>query len=188
METINFSGSRFQGTMVTKSSFICQDLLPGSLLHPQQYEKKDCCMHIKLEDGAAYCPQSAISVLNGQPQPKSFFPSYGHEKHSAPPHQHVNNTTARSESSAGSKRYPHDKEGSNIFTSIEGEGFIVFDSASNVKGSLEISDYGRALSLLSTQPQNSSTHASRDVMTHSRSSLAAMRDTVQLKALKSSSD
>uniref|UniRef100_A0A5B6Z413 Putative squamosa promoter-binding-like protein 6 isoform X3 n=1 Tax=Davidia involucrata TaxID=16924 RepID=A0A5B6Z413_DAVIN len=162
----SYNGSSFQGTALTTSSFICQDMLLSSVMHPQKYETNDWCGRIKLEDGADYSPQSAIPIRNGHLQPKSIF-HYGFEKQS--PHFQENEVNAArgSDFNENCNRYPHDLTGSNSVarcffqnTPIGSEDFTLFDSSSTVQGLPEISDSGRALSLLSSQSQNSSSHSS----------------------------
>uniref|UniRef100_A0A5B6Z6W2 Putative LIGULELESS1 protein n=1 Tax=Davidia involucrata TaxID=16924 RepID=A0A5B6Z6W2_DAVIN len=164
-----YNGSRFQGSALT-SSFICQDILPSSLVHPQKYQTNDWCGHVKLEDGADYSPQAAIPIRNGLLQPKSVL-HYGFERQS-PFQDNGVNAAIGSEFNENSNRYPHVLAGSNSATrffqntSIGSEDFTLFDSASTVQGLSEISDSGCAPSLLSSQSQNSSSHSSGIPISH----------------------
>ncbi|KAA8542571.1 hypothetical protein F0562_023723 [Nyssa sinensis] len=167
-----YNGSGFQGTALTTSSFICQDTLQSSLMHLQKYETNDWCGCIKLEDGTDYSPQSAIPTRNGQWQPKSIF-HYGFEKQFPPFQENGVNAAKGSNFNENSKQYPHDLTGSNSVarcffqnTSIGSEDFTLFDSASTIQGLSETSDSGRALSLLSSQSQNSSSHSTGIPMAH----------------------
>ncbi|KAL7192280.1 hypothetical protein ACSBR2_024176 [Camellia fascicularis] len=162
------SGRLFQsynGSMITPSSFICQDILPCNILHPQKYDTNDWNGHIKLENGANYSPPSAIPITNGHLHPKSLFP-HSFEKHCPFLANGVNSATGR-DFNENSNRYTHYLGSSNSVsgslihnTLIGSEDFTLFNSGSTVQGLSGISDCGRALSLLSSQSQNSSSHPS----------------------------
>ncbi|KAM7471219.1 hypothetical protein LguiA_009402 [Lonicera macranthoides] len=155
------AGTRFQGNAVTTSSFICQDILPSRLVHLQKYNINNWCNHIKVEDMTEYNSQSAINTIaNEQIHPRSFFPSYGFEKH-CPPAETGNKFNENN------NQYKHDPPSSSLGphsalqnTSLGGEGFTFFDSASTVQALSGVSDSGRALSLLSSPSQNSSCQSS----------------------------
>ncbi|GLT70394.1 hypothetical protein SLA2020_424760 [Shorea laevis] len=166
-----FAGSSFQGSATT--SFICQDLLPSGLLHPEKYVVNDWCKHIKVEDGTDYSPPPAIPTAN-RLHSKSLFPPSDFEKLFPPFHDSVSHTyneiTLTNESNA---RYSHEFGGPNSgsqppfqHTFLGGENFNVFDTASNVQGLSGISEAGCALSLLSSQSQNSSSHLSGNPFPH----------------------
>ncbi|XP_044484076.1 squamosa promoter-binding-like protein 6 [Mangifera indica] len=157
--------SRFQGTALTTSSFICQDILPSGICQ-EKYGTNDWCKRIKLEDGTHYNPLSSIPIASASLPPKSLFP---HNFEKAVPFFHGNgaNTVTESIFSLNGSRYPHDLGGPNsgsitLFqdTSLGSEEFNVYDSASTIQGLSGISDSGCALSLLSSKPQHSSSHLS----------------------------
>ncbi|CAK9133821.1 unnamed protein product [Ilex paraguariensis] len=161
------AGIRFQGTAFTTSSFNSRGLLPSSLLHPQKYEMNDWRRHIKVENVADYSP-SAIPVTNEHMQSMSLFHSSAFDKQCLPFHDNGITTTT------GSKFSENSDGGSNLISrslvqngSIGSEGFSFFNSAATVHGQSEISDSGRALSLLSFQTHNSSSHSSGIPMVHS---------------------
>ncbi|OMO79901.1 Transcription factor, SBP-box [Corchorus olitorius] len=165
---------RFHGTMLTTASFICQDILPSGLLHPEKYVTNEWSKRIKVEDGTDYGPLSAISIGNGNFQLKSPYPSSGIDKQFPSFHDNGANTTTGSMLSENNARYPHDFGGLNsgsrqLFqdTSLGSEDINVFDAASTIQGLSGISDSGCALSLLSSQSQNSSTHSSGIPMSRS---------------------
>ncbi|KAF5933757.1 hypothetical protein HYC85_029928 [Camellia sinensis] len=169
---IGSAGNRFQGSTLTTSSFICQDILPGNILHPQKYDTNDWNRHIKNEDGADYCPQSEIPITtNGHLHPKSPFP-YEFEKNFPSFHANGVNSAPGRDFNENSNRNPLDlgapNSGSGSLiqnTSLGNEDFILFDSASTVQGLSGMLAPGRALSLLSSQSQNSSSHSSGIPMT-----------------------
>ncbi|XP_057952207.1 squamosa promoter-binding-like protein 6 isoform X3 [Malania oleifera] len=118
----SYNGNRYQGSALT-TSFICQDILPSSLLQPENYETNNWCRLIKLEDGSIF--------------------------------------------SESSNHYPHTLAGPNSVsrsmfqnTSLGSEDFTVFDTASSFQALSGIPDSSCALSLLSSQSQNSSNHSS----------------------------
>ncbi|XP_019053921.1 PREDICTED: squamosa promoter-binding-like protein 6 isoform X2 [Nelumbo nucifera] len=162
------SGSRFLGTpLSTKSSFIFPDIFPNGMLRPVKYENSNWSRNIKLEDEAAYSPQSALPITDGNLHQKSLLPPYCMEKPYPSLHSNRIDTTPRSIFQENGSRYPHDFAGSNsaprsLFrnTSSGSEDFTVFDTASTIQGLSRVSDSGCALSLLSSQSQNSSTHSS----------------------------
>ncbi|KAA8541063.1 hypothetical protein F0562_025026 [Nyssa sinensis] len=149
----SYNGSRFQGSALTTSSFICRDILPSSLMHPQKYETNDWCRRVKLEDGADYSPQAATPIRNGHLQPKSDL-QYGFEKQSPFQDNGVNAATG-SEFNKNGNRYPYVLAGSNsaprcLFqnTSLGSEGFTLFESGVNC--SRAIRDIGLWLCSLSS--------------------------------------
>ncbi|RVW35494.1 hypothetical protein CK203_073773 [Vitis vinifera] len=166
-----YAGNRFQGTTLTTASFICQDILPSGLLPPEKYGMSDWCKRIKVEDGTDYSPQSTIPITNGHPHPKSLFPTFEFEKQYSSFQDNGANTG--SIFSEHNSRYPHDladaNSGPHSFfqdTSLGNEDLSVFDAGSTVQALSGISDSGRALSLLSSQSQNSSSHSSGIPMIH----------------------
>ncbi|KAK1404555.1 squamosa promoter-binding-like protein 6 [Heracleum sosnowskyi] len=150
---------RFQDTPVPTSSFIRQDLLPGYLSQPQKYASSDFwSRHIKLEAADDYSSQSAITVAGGGFHPRSQFPSYGFDKHCLSTDRNGIYNISESKSS----------ENSNLFrnASLGGEGFTGFDSPLTVQALPGFSDSGRALSLLSSQSQTSTSHTSGILMAY----------------------
>lgn len=161
---IIFAATRFQGTAFSTSSFVCQDILPGNLLYPQKYESNDWYRNVKVEEGTDFSPQLSIPLTNGQPQPKSLFASYNSEKHCASPHDGGISDLTRGRISESSNSYLHDIAGQDFVprsvyhsTSLGSEVLNAFDSSSTIQGLSGISNSGRALSLLSSHSQSSST-------------------------------
>ncbi|XAR51243.1 hypothetical protein NMG60_11005812 [Bertholletia excelsa] len=137
-----YNGSGYQGSKSTTSSFFSQDVLMN-----------DWNGHIKHEDGANYFPQSASSITNENPHTTSLFVN-GFEKH-CPFEKHF---------TVNSNLYLHDLGAKNSVssslihgTSTGNEDFVFFDTESTIQG---MSASGRALSLLSPESQNSSSHSS----------------------------
>ncbi|XP_020233061.1 squamosa promoter-binding-like protein 6 [Cajanus cajan] len=144
-----YSDSRFQETMLT-SSFICQEILPSGVLSSEKYGASNWWRPIEAEDtnGFTFKPLSSIPITNGHPQSRSLFPSYtekqvqflnkNNNQYHHPPSLGGQNS--------GSQLVFHD-------TCLGSEDLNVFDT--ELSG---ISDSGCALSLLSSQSQNSSSH------------------------------
>lgn len=163
-----FAGCTFQGKTLEMSSFVCQDILPRGIFHPEKGRTNDWCKRIKAEDRSDYNPLSATSITNGNLHSKSYFPHYNFQK--AVPLFYDNEATTGTESifSVTSARYRHDIRGHNsgsipLFQdmSLGNEDFTVFDTASTIQGLSVISESGCALSLLSSKSQNSSSPLSR---------------------------
>ncbi|CAN1311907.1 Squamosa promoter-binding-like protein 6 [Linum perenne] len=153
---VGFPNGRLQETGLT-SSFICQDILPGSLVYPERYEANDYwSRRIKHEEDSDMSPHnlSAIPITD----------------------RHNNSSN---------NRYPHDIGVSNSASSsssqtcsLGNDAFITLDAASSppVQGlsgvTIADSSTGCALSLLSSQSQSSSSgQSSRIPMAHHRSLL-----------------
>ncbi|XP_019224679.1 PREDICTED: squamosa promoter-binding-like protein 6 isoform X2 [Nicotiana attenuata] len=164
----SYAGSavtRFQGTPFATSSFICQDILGSGLLHQPKHEMHDWYKNVKVEHSSDYIPQPTMPFTNGQSQPRPLFStSYHTDKH--PPALHDEGITAitRSKNNESSNSYLNDIEGSDFVSpslyhsnSIGSEVLNVMDSASTFQG---ISNSGCALSLLSSQSQDSSNYSS----------------------------
>ncbi|GKV25198.1 hypothetical protein SLEP1_g34668 [Rubroshorea leprosula] len=163
----SYNDSKFHGTMLTTTSFICQDLLPNGLLHPDKYVMNDWCKRIKAEEGTGYGPLPAIPMANGHFHSKSLFPPSDFVKPFPPFHDNVGLTSNGIILTENSGRYSHEFGDPNSvsqapfqYTALESEDFNVFNTASNIQGLSGISDSGCALSLLSSQSQNSSSHSS----------------------------
>ncbi|XP_057464853.1 squamosa promoter-binding-like protein 16 [Actinidia eriantha] len=159
----SYNGGRFRGNTLTASSFLCQDILPSTLLPPQTHDTNGWSGCIKLENGVDYRSQLAIPIAHGDPHPKSLF-HHGFGKHCPPFHANgVNLATGRDFNVTS--EYPHDMDARDslsrsLVQTIGSEDFNLFDSASIVQGQSGMSTPGCALSLLSSQSQNSSSHSS----------------------------
>ncbi|MED6123943.1 hypothetical protein PIB30_054311 [Stylosanthes scabra] len=160
--------SRFQGNMLTSASFICQEILPAGVLSSERYGTSDWWRPIKSEDSAGFRHISSIPISNGHPpESRPLFASYNEKQF---PFLHENNGATSGSSSIfceNNSSYPAAIGGANsgsqsLFqdTSIGSEDFNVFDTESAVQGLSGISDSGCALSLLSSQSQNSSSQSS----------------------------
>ncbi|XP_031100891.1 squamosa promoter-binding-like protein 16 isoform X1 [Ipomoea triloba] len=158
----SYAATRFQGNAFSTSSFVCQDILPGSLLHPQKYETNEWYRNVKVEEGTDFSPQLAIPLANGQAQAKSVFGLYNSEKH-CPPHDGGGGISelGRGRISESSNSYLHEMAGQDFVprgavyhsTSLGSEVL----SCCAIQGLSGISSSGRALSLLSSHSQSSST-------------------------------
>lgn len=159
-----FADSRFQGTMLTTASFICQDILPTGTLRSDKYGTNNWWRPLKNEDGTDFRHLSGVPISNGHHQSRSLFSSFNERQF---PFLHENGTT----SSTGSilfenNQYPPPPAISgpqSLFqdTSLRSEDFNVYDTTSTtIQGLSGVSDSGCALSLLSSQSQNSSSHSS----------------------------
>ncbi|KAI4335879.1 hypothetical protein L6164_014480 [Bauhinia variegata] len=153
--------------MLTTASFICQEILPSRVLRPEKYGNNDWWRPIKVEDGTDYRNLSTIPVANGHSQSRSLFPPYNVEKQFPFLHENSATTPTGSIFCDNSSHYPPALGGPNsgprpLFqnASLGSEDFNVFDTSSTVQGLSGISDAGCALSLLSSQSQNSSSHSS----------------------------
>ncbi|TKY55002.1 Squamosa promoter-binding protein 6 [Spatholobus suberectus] len=157
--------SRFQGTMLTSASFICPEMLPSGVMHSEQYGVSGFWRPIKAEHGDGFRHLSSMPVTNGHPQSKSLFPSYNEKQF---PFLHENGPTSTTGSifCESNSHYPPAPGAQNsglrpLFQdTIGNEDFNVFDTASTVQGLSGISDSCCALSLLSSQSQNSSSQSS----------------------------
>ncbi|XP_052179817.1 squamosa promoter-binding-like protein 6 isoform X1 [Diospyros lotus] len=163
---IGSAGGRFQGSTLTTSSFVCQNILPNNLLHPQKYDMNDWSRNIKFQDGANYCPQSAVPITNGNVHPKLLFP-HSFEKHCPPFHGNGLDSASEKGFTENIAQNQHDMGALNSVTgsliynsSIGSEDYIHFDLASTVQGPSGMSASSHALSLLSSQSLNSSNHSS----------------------------
>lgn len=116
---------------------------------------------MKNEDGTDFRHLPAI-----HPQSRSLFPSYNERQF---PFLHENGATTSTGSifCENNNQFPPPPMGPNsgaqsLFqdTSLRSGGFNVYDSTSTIQGLSGVSDSGCALSLLSSQSQNSSSHSS----------------------------
>uniref|UniRef100_A0A2P2JLB8 SBP-type domain-containing protein n=1 Tax=Rhizophora mucronata TaxID=61149 RepID=A0A2P2JLB8_RHIMU len=162
-----FAGGQFCGNELTASSFICQDLLPGGLLHPAKYGTNDWCRGIKVKNGIDLSSPSAIPLTNVHLHSKSFFPPNKLDKIFQTFDDNVANTTTGSIFSCSANQCPQylgDKSSmSNSLipsTSLGNEDLTGFDAATTIHGFSGITESGCALSLLSFQSRTSSSHSS----------------------------
>lgn len=161
----SYGDSRFQGTMLTSASFICQEILPGEVLSSEKCGNSNWCRPIKAEGGTGFRPLSSIPIINAHPHSRTLFPSYNNKQF---PFLQENGATSATGSifCENSSQYPPIQGGSNsgsqsLFqdTSLGSEDFNVFETESAVQGLSGVSDGGCALSLLSSQSQNSSSQS-----------------------------
>ncbi|XP_043707474.1 squamosa promoter-binding-like protein 16 [Telopea speciosissima] len=158
-------GNRFLATpFSSRTSFICPDIFPNSIAHSTKYGTGNWCKELKLERETAD-PQSVMPITNGLP--RSFLPPYGSEKQYPSLNGEGIDTGPQSILFEKNNQYPHDFSIPNCVsrslfrnTTLGSEDFTVFDTASTIQGLSGVSDSGCALSLLSTQSQNSSSHSS----------------------------
>lgn len=146
-----FGGTRPNGTTMTATSFICQDILPTSTAasHLEKFGVIDLCKNPKLKDGADFGSKLACSWVDGQFLQKPVCPPYGIVKQC--PYSESLNTSTLTASVFNENNYNQYNASCSLFQNN------VFDTASTVQGLSELSNKsGCALSLLSSQPQNSS--------------------------------
>ncbi|XP_061336477.1 squamosa promoter-binding-like protein 6 isoform X1 [Gastrolobium bilobum] len=162
-----YGDGRFQGTMLTSSSFICQEILPSGVLSFEKHGTSDWWRPIKAEDSTGYRHLSSIPTTNGHHQSRSLFPSYSEKQF---PFLQENGATSATGKifCENNSQYPPALTSQSLFqnTSSGSEDFNVFDTESTVQGLSGISDSGCALSLLSSQSQNSSSQSSGIPMAH----------------------
>ncbi|XP_035549787.1 squamosa promoter-binding-like protein 18 isoform X2 [Juglans regia] len=160
----SFDGSD-QGYQVGTTSFICQEILPSGLLHPEKYETSEWGRHVKVEDGTDYRHLSTFPVTNGHLHSNSLFPQDIEKQYFHPFQDNGTRTATGNFFMEYSDQYIHDIGGGptpsshSIFhnTSLGSEEYNVFDAATTVEGLPRVPDpSGYALSLLSSQSQNSS--------------------------------
>ncbi|TKY73282.1 Squamosa promoter-binding protein 6 [Spatholobus suberectus] len=142
---------------------------PSGVLSSEKYGTSDWWRPIKAEDstGFTFRPLSSIPIANGHPQSRSLFPSYSKKQL---PFLHENGTTSATGNifSENNNQYHSPSLGGqnsgsqSLFqnTSLGSEDFNIFNTESAVQGLSGISDSGCALSLLSSQSQNSSSQSS----------------------------
>ncbi|XP_010031056.1 squamosa promoter-binding-like protein 6 [Eucalyptus grandis] len=152
-----YCGNRFQGNVFTTASFICQDILPsGGHLHPEKFKANDWGNRVKAEHGTDY---GTLSVVH----PRSPFPSYGFGKQLSPFLDNRGNSASVGIFGEAS-RFQHEGQNSgsrSLFPDPLGsEDYGIFDTESTVQGLPGVSESRRALSLLSSHSQNSSSQTS----------------------------
>ncbi|KAH1201507.1 Squamosa promoter-binding-like protein 6 [Glycine max] len=163
--------SRFQGSMLT-SSFIRPEMLPSGVMCSEKYGMSDFWRPIKAEHGTGFRNLSSMAATNGHPLPRSLFSSYNGKQF---PFLHENSSTSTTGSifCESNSHYPSALGAQNsglrpLFQDTVGnEDFSVFDTSPNVQGLSGISDSCCALSLLSSQSQNSSSQSSGIPLAHS---------------------
>ncbi|XVE91646.1 hypothetical protein REPUB_Repub01dG0028100 [Reevesia pubescens] len=127
----SYQGTKFLGTSMPKRTpFLIPNIFQGDLVYPERYEHAYQCQQVKSEEKPIYSPQSAMQMANGQLLPKSFFYVHGNGKQYVP----------------------------GTFSSAT-EAFSAPNAASTVTESSGVSRSDCALSLLSAQSQNLSSHA-----------------------------
>ncbi|GAB4845356.1 hypothetical protein Ancab_038764 [Ancistrocladus abbreviatus] len=162
------SGSKFQRTPLMASSFIHQDILPQGPVPSQKFEITDWCKDIKRDRGANFAPKSTTMCMNRALQQISVFPPAFGKQYTLFTDS-INNTATGSIFNQNIAQYPHDASSRSLFhsTSLSSEDFSHFDKVSAVHGLSGLSESSCALSLLSSQAQNSSAHSSGMPMSHS---------------------
>lgn len=108
-----FADSRFQGSTLTTSSFICQEILPRGIFHHEKYETNDWCKRIKHEDATHYNPLSSMPITSASLSSKSLFPQ-NFEKGVPFFHGNGTNTTTERFFCLNSAQFPQDLEGPNL--------------------------------------------------------------------------
>uniref|UniRef100_A0A7C9AHC8 SBP-type domain-containing protein n=1 Tax=Opuntia streptacantha TaxID=393608 RepID=A0A7C9AHC8_OPUST len=153
--------SKFQGTALPATSFICQDILPRGISHTESYETNGWGRHVKVEDGVNYAQKSAATCANGLLHPKSFVPPYLYEKQYPSFVDSINSVGPGSGFSENTSQYQSEIVSHSLLqtNSVGNQDLSLFDAASTIQGC--------ALSLLSSQPQNSSGHSSGIPAVHS---------------------
>ncbi|KAF8378567.1 hypothetical protein HHK36_029912 [Tetracentron sinense] len=164
----SYHGNGFLATSLPiRTSFISSN---SGILHSDKYENGNLCWDMKLEDETSYSPQLAMPITNAHLIRKSFLPSYGMENTHHSLHNNGIDTAAGSIFSENRNQYTHDS-GSvsrSMFqnTPSRSEDFTVFGTASAIQGASGVSDSRCALSLLSSQSQNSSNQSSGIPVAH----------------------
>ncbi|KAF7806283.1 squamosa promoter-binding-like protein 6 [Senna tora] len=163
-----YGDSRFQGTMLTSASFICQEILPNGVLCSDKYGTNGWWRPIKPEHRTDFRHLPAVPVTNGHTQSRPLFPSYNERQF---PFLHENGATSTTGSifcENNSQYPPPPPMGPNsaaqpLFqdTSLRSDDFNVYDTTPTIQGlSSGVLDSGCALSLLSSQSHNSSSQSS----------------------------
>ncbi|XWS23068.1 hypothetical protein CRYUN_Cryun29cG0090000 [Craigia yunnanensis] len=133
----SFQGTKFLETSIPKRTpFVIPNIFQGDLVYPERYEHASQFQQVKSEEKPIYSPQSAIPMTNGQLLTKSSFHMHDNWKQYVP----------------------------GTFSSAT-EAFNAPNAASTVKELSGVSCSDCALSLLSAQSQNLSSHATGIQMT-----------------------
>ncbi|PIA63169.1 hypothetical protein AQUCO_00200889v1 [Aquilegia coerulea] len=157
-----YNGSRLVGTSLPmRTSLTSSTMFPRGIVHPVKHESSNWCSRVKLEDEEFYNHYSMTPVINEHLLQK---PQYGVEKHYSV-HGHGINTARTGSFFEKSTWYPHnlpDSDSDSQFVlraaSSCREDITAYNTASS-QGVSGVSDSSSALSLLSSQSQNSSTHS-----------------------------
>ncbi|KAL3018240.1 hypothetical protein AAZX31_05G018500 [Glycine max] len=150
----------------------CGEMLPSGVTCSEKYGMSDFWRPIKAEHGTGFRNLSSMAATNGHPPSRSLFPSYNGNQF---PFLHENSATSTTGSifCESNSPYPSALGAQNsglrpLFQDTVGnENFNVFDTSSTVQGLSGISDSCCALSLLSSQSQNSSSQSSGIPLAHS---------------------
>uniref|UniRef100_A0A0R0F9X8 SBP-type domain-containing protein n=1 Tax=Glycine max TaxID=3847 RepID=A0A0R0F9X8_SOYBN len=150
----------------------CGEMLPSGVMCSEKYGMSDFWRPIKAEHGTGFRNLSSMAATNGHPLPRSLFSSYNGKQF---PFLHENSSTSTTGSifCESNSHYPSALGAQNsglrpLFQDTVGnEDFSVFDTSPNVQGLSGISDSCCALSLLSSQSQNSSSQSSGIPLAHS---------------------
>ncbi|XP_022735359.1 squamosa promoter-binding-like protein 6 isoform X2 [Durio zibethinus] len=127
----SYQGTKIVGTSIPKRTpFVIPNIFQDDLVYPERYGQASQYQQVKSEEKPNYSSQSAIPMSNGQLQPKSFFHMHGSGKQNVP----------------------------GTFSSAT-EVFNAPNTASTVKELSGVARSNCALSLLSAQSQNLSSHA-----------------------------
>ncbi|KAF5179147.1 Squamosa promoter-binding-like protein [Thalictrum thalictroides] len=151
-----YNGSRLVGTSLPiRTSFTSSTMRPRGILHPMKHGSSNWCPRVKLEEEEFYNHHSINEHLLPRPQ-------YGEEKQYSL-HGHGINTAR---TGSFSNWYPHNLHDS-VFDSqyvlqaaSSGRDDITVYNTASTQGLSRVSDSSSALSLLSSQSLNSSTHSS----------------------------
>lgn len=170
------AGSRVQGTSFALSSFVCQDILPNGILHPHKYEMHNdwYSRSMKVEDEGDYSPHLGIPNTKGQVHIKSHMPTSFSPQKQCPPEDDglIAVTRTKMNENSSNSSFLHSLSTASEFdarslfhnsSSSLGNGELtVLDSSSTVQGlpAVSVSNSGCALSLLSSQSQNSPNQSS----------------------------
>ncbi|KAE8690951.1 putative Protein CRABS CLAW [Hibiscus syriacus] len=133
----SYQGAKFLGTSISKGTpFIIPNVFQVDIFHPERHSYANQCQKVKSEEKPMFNSHSAIPIANGQLQPSSFFHVHGSGR------QHVPGTF-----------------------SLATEAFDAPSVASTVEEFSGVSRSDCALSLLSAQSQDLSSHATGIQMT-----------------------
>ncbi|XVE74372.1 hypothetical protein DITRI_Ditri12bG0011600 [Diplodiscus trichospermus] len=133
----SYQGTKFMGNSIQKRTpFVIPNIVEGDFVYPERYEHTNQRQQVKSEEIQVYSPQSAIPITNDQLLPKSLFHMRGSGK------QHIPETISSAT-----------------------EAFNASNAALTVKELSGVSRSDCALSLLSAQSQDLSSHATGIQMT-----------------------
>lgn len=160
---LSYNGSRFLGaSLPMRSSFMGSNIFQSSSMQPVKYEPSNWFGRVKVEEEEFYSPHQVTPLINEHLVSRTSLPLFGGEKHYSSFHGNGLDTTTRSSFCENSNRYSRnfpETESTPRFmfrSAPSGGEDTVYDSASTIEGLSGASDSGSALSLLSSQSQNSS--------------------------------